>query len=336
VAGGPPDLLSIAEAAYRVGEPTPTWLEGVLAAVAGALGCAARGAATLFDATRPDWVELSGAINCDLPPPFLFGLFNQPPLSDTQTRQLVALYRGGYFGVARELLTIIPGAAALLDTFQIPELTGLIATDPTQTGCLITVVSPARAYSPRTRYLWRKLGAHVSAGLRLRRTLADVVGAAADPSERAEAVLTAANKIEHATGPAATRDGGEALRDGLARIEAARGERRHDATRAVDLWTGLVSGRWSLVEHFERSGRRYFLAFRNDPTVAPLRALTDRELQVWSYAAMGQSNKLIAYALGLSVPTVAGYLRQARRKLGGDVTLQTLAGLASGDVGPTK
>jgi DNA-binding CsgD family transcriptional regulator len=151
-----------------------------------------------------------------------------------------------------------------------------------------------------------------------------------------EAILTPAKRIEHASGPATTREGREALQDALARIEAAQGERRHDPVRAIDLWTGLVAGRWSLVDHFERGGRRYFLAYRNDPTLAPLRALTERELQVWSYAAMGQSNKLIAYALGLSVPTVAGYLRGARRKLGGDVALEALAGLAPDGSTPTK
>jgi DNA-binding CsgD family transcriptional regulator len=55
--------------------------------------------------------------------------------------------------------------------------------------------------------------------------------------------------------------------------------------------------------------------------------LTDRERQVFTYAAMGQSNKLIAYSLGLAVSTVAAHLERARRKLGGGASLKALQAL---------
>jgi DNA-binding CsgD family transcriptional regulator len=44
--------------------------------------------------------------------------------------------------------------------------------------------------------------------------------------------------------------------------------------------------------------------------------LTERERQVLAYADLGQSNKLIAYSLGLSTSTVSTLLSRARRKLG--------------------
>jgi DNA-binding NarL/FixJ family response regulator len=99
------------------------------------------------------------------------------------------------------------------------------------------------------------------------------------------------------------------------RIDAARSE-RDDAEHSVELWRGLVAGRWSLVEHFERDGRRYFLAHKNDPELAPDRRLSPREAQVLAYAELGYSNKLIAYSLGLSSSTVATVLGKARRKVG--------------------
>jgi DNA-binding NarL/FixJ family response regulator len=37
-----------------------------------------------------------------------------------------------------------------------------------------------------------------------------------------------------------------------------------------------------------------------------------------AFAALGHTNKLIAYELGLAVPTVAGHLRRAMDKLGLD------------------
>src|SRR5262245_25636839 len=78
----------------------------------------------------------------------------------------------------------------------------------------------------------------------------------------------------------------------------------------------LVAVRWSLVEHFERDGRRFYLAHKNDPELAADRSLTRRERQVLAYAELGYSNKLIAYSLGLSSSTVATLLFKGRRKLG--------------------
>ena len=144
------------------------------------------------------------------------------------------------------------------------------------------------------------------------------------PLESAEAVLSPTGRVEHAVGEAKRDDAREALRDALARIAGARGMRDDEPFRATELWTALCDGRWSLIEHFERDGRRYFLAHRNEPRLAATRALSERERQVFTYAAMGRSNKLIAYSLGLAVSTVAAHLERARRKLGGGTGLEAL------------
>jgi DNA-binding NarL/FixJ family response regulator len=135
-----------------------------------------------------------------------------------------------------------------------------------------------------------------------------------DLPNRAEAILSPDGKVEHAQGAGEPRAARNALRAALVRIDAARSE-QVDGERSVDLWRGLVSGRWSLVEHFERDGRRYYLAQKNDPELASDRALTPRERQVLGYAELGNSNKLIGYALGLSSSTVATVLSRAKRKL---------------------
>jgi hypothetical protein len=83
---------------------------------------------------------------------------------------------------------------------------------------------------------------------------------------------------------------------------------------AVEIWRGLVAGLWSLVDHIDTDGRRYLVAHRNDPTTPDPRALTERERQVVAYADLGQSNKLIAYQLGLSVSTVGVLLARAREE----------------------
>jgi DNA-binding NarL/FixJ family response regulator len=57
------------------------------------------------------------------------------------------------------------------------------------------------------------------------------------------------------------------------------------------------------------------VAHRNDATVPDVRGLTWRERQVAGHAALGHSNKVIAYELGLSVSTVGEHLARARAKL---------------------
>jgi DNA-binding CsgD family transcriptional regulator len=70
------------------------------------------------------------------------------------------------------------------------------------------------------------------------------------------------------------------------------------------------------VDHFDSDGRRYVLAHRNDARVPEdARGLTLRERQVLAHVALGQSNKVIAYELGLSKSTIAGHLARARKKL---------------------
>ena len=100
-------------------------------------------------------------------------------------------------------------------------------------------------------------------------------------------------------------------------MEKARGkQRKTDPEGATDAWNGLVTGRWSLVDRFERDGRRYIVARRNEHHLPDPRALTPRERAVAHLAALGKSNKLIGYELGISASTIAGHLSAAMKKLG--------------------
>ena len=222
------------------------------------------------------------------------------------------------FGSTKELFERLgawQAVGAVLERHGIADLVGINGLDPTGRGCTLAIAVPRKTHGARTVELWHRLAAHISAGNRLRKTLEELAAKDADPANSAEAVLGPNGTVEHAVGPAEPRAAREALKNALVRIDAARSE-RDDAHRSVDLWRGLVAGRWSLVEHFERDGRRYFLAHKNDPELAPDRALTKRERQILSYAELGQSNKLIGYALGLSQSTVSTILARARKKLG--------------------
>ncbi|MEM9727050.1 MAG: LuxR C-terminal-related transcriptional regulator, partial [Myxococcota bacterium] len=106
------------------------------------------------------------------------------------------------------------------------------------------------------------------------------------------------------------------LREAALQIDRARGKlRRSDPAQALELWTALVQGRWSLVDWFDTDGRRFVLALPNPPEIADPRGLTERENQVVTYVVLGQTNKMIAYYLGISSSRVSALLRSAMRKL---------------------
>ncbi len=115
----------------------------------------------------------------------------------------------------------------------------------------------------------------------------------------------------------APRTGHEEMSRWLPRTRRSRGPlRRTDPIEALDLWRGLVDGRWSLLEHHESDGRRYLVAIENPPTVTDPRRLSTRERQVVHCVADGNDNVLVGYRLGISASAVASHLSTALRKLG--------------------
>lgn len=71
-----------------------------------------------------------------------------------------------------------------------------------------------------------------------------------------------------------------------------------------------------MVDWFDTDRRRFVLAIPNAPGLTDPRGLTERENQVVTYAVLGQSNKMIAYRLGLSTSRVSTLLRSSMHKLG--------------------
>jgi DNA-binding CsgD family transcriptional regulator len=163
------------------------------------------------------------------------------------------------------------------------------------------------------RRLWARLTVHIAAGLRLRGLLQRPTL----ESDDVEAVLEPDGRCLDARGQASRQSARDVLRDTARRIDRARAHAGRQAPEeALELWQGLTAGRWSLVDHIDSDGRRFVIARRNDPQPADPRALSLRERQVATFAAVGRPNKLIAYALGISPAAVSTHLRQALRKLG--------------------
>jgi DNA-binding CsgD family transcriptional regulator len=319
----PGDTLSIIEVAYRPAETREAWATQVATAfqvVVKGAPCAA----LLYDATHARRVEIDWSWFDGFPAAAVAAL--DMPVPDDAGTALTSLYRTTVFARTREdFVPIEPRLRALLDGAG-RDFGFVNATDPTFQGMACVIPAPRNGFSIRSRYVWQRVAAHVAAGLRLQRTLTALHRGAA-PLDTAEAVLSPTGRVEHAVGSAKRLASRRGLQDALVRIAAARRVRHDEPERAADLWTGLFAGRWSLVEHFDRDGRHYFLAHRNEPSLGATRALSRRERQVFTYSAMGHSNKLIAYSLGLSLSTVAAHLARARRKLG-NVGLDALQSLA--------
>jgi DNA-binding CsgD family transcriptional regulator len=306
------DVLSVVEAAYRIDQPEDEWVRGLMSAAQPLIDVGLGVYAYLFDASDPAnlavrSLSLAGQGEGFELEPFLAAL------GQTPKEYVERSWRTRACGYASE----VPGfheLESVKNYFRprgIADIFAVSASDPTGNGCYLGAARPKIAkLGARERATWERVSAHLAAGFRLRRALPGSV------TQGAEAVLSPNGKVEHAEPEASSNAAREELRAAVRRIDRARGKlRRIDPAEAVEEWRGLVAARWSLVEHFESDGRRYLIARRNDPDAAGHDALTRRERQVLGYAALGHSNKLIAYELGVSASTVGVHLLRAARKL---------------------
>jgi DNA-binding CsgD family transcriptional regulator len=203
---------------------------------------------------------------------------------------------------------------AMNDVLGVKDMLGVMALEPDGRGACISVpyVDHVRL-PPQTLHQLARVTAHLGTAVRLHRR-----APSAEPENPdVEAVLDPGGKVHHATGRAREAASREALAGAVRAVERARGRlRRTSPDAAVESWRGLVEGRWSLVDQGESDGRRFILARRNEPGARDPKALLPRERDVLAYAALGHSNKHIAYALGLAPTTVATHLAAAIAKLG--------------------
>lgn len=171
---------------------------------------------------------------------------------------------------------------------------------------------------------YHQLAAHVAAGLRLRNEVGSI-----------DATLDTDGRCLDARGDARGADLRAELRRAVRARDAAR-TARADEERALEIWQGLVSGRWSLVDSYESDGRRFVVARKNAPAHRDPRRLTLRERQVAALLATASSNKLIAYHLGLAVSTVGELVTSIRRKLGASSRAELIFTLRSLDAANTR
>lgn len=147
------------------------------------------------------------------------------------------------------------------------------------------------------------------------------------------AVMHANGALVHAEPSVRDARSRELLSDAVRRVERSRGSlRRTDPVEALDLWKGLIDGRWTVVDWVDSDSRRYLVAYENHVSARHPRALTPRELDVAEYLVQGRSTSEIAWALGLSPGTVNRTAREVLAKL--SVTRRSDLSAIFGDVAP--
>jgi DNA-binding CsgD family transcriptional regulator len=192
-----------------------------------------------------------------------------------------------------------------------PDSFGLTASAPTHEGVVVNApLNEPTTLNARTKAAWRRVGVHLQAGYRLRKALTNT-------SIQPEAIVRPDGRIAHVEPEAAGADTRERLRLLVQRLDRLQrqGDDQPSGRNALEIWQGLIDGRWSLVESYDSDGRRFFLAYANEYGLQDPRALSRQERTVIALAAQGDSNKWIAYQLGIGESTVATHLRNAMKKL---------------------
>jgi DNA-binding CsgD family transcriptional regulator len=307
-------LLGLVESAYRFDESPRDWLD-TLSEVASELTPGTGAMVYAFDASHRPGVDI--------------GPWGATGVSDAFAESTIELnrkssddevdlfYRSGVTsGTVSEFLQSVGEDVAENESYDTttgargyPDTFGLTASAPDFRGLVINSPLATRTtLDERTRFRWRQVGAHLQTAYRLRR----YVDSAFDD---AEAVLEPDGRLVDASDGARDAERRSRLRDAVVAIDKARSG-SDESDSALDVWSALVDGRWSLVESIDTDGRRFYLAIPNGCETRELFALTDRERQVVAHVAQGDSNKWCGYQLGVSPATVSTLLRRALDKLG--------------------
>ncbi len=312
---GTPGWIDVVEAAYLVDVDEHAWLQGIVRAAEPLLDQGLGVVAYTYDVSRSDRVLVPAAARSPSMP-IATAEFLAAGIQATGPRYI----RQSYRAIQVETSSCIPGFETLVEpTFRaigVADMLGINGFDPSGVGAWLGAALPRRTALRRTeRSRYERIATHLGVAHRLRLRLASSEAAGNAPWN-ADAVLSPRGALEHAGGADVERARGQ-LRAAAVAIDRARGKLRRTAPdAALADWVGLADGKWSLVDKFDGDGKRYVLARRNEPRVGGLDRLTDRERAVAAYAALGHSNKLLAYDLGIAHSTVRVLLARAASKLG--------------------
>lgn len=302
--------VELLEVAYRTGRDDATWMRDVLSSFP-LLAPDRIGVGYRVDLSDPAQPKISGHLSTD---PRAFdsaGIAAGHQL--LMGGELSQLYRRRLTSVRSTFKADHPLVAEFLKPQGIEDAAALVALDATRVGVTFAITSASRiVFSAEERRLYERIASHLATAWRLQRCR-KVDGAL----DAADAIFDANGRLLNAENDAKNPASRQQLREFALRVDRARGSRkRADSEAALEAWTALVDGRWSLVEHFDTDGRRLCVFVRNDAQVTTSKPLDATERQTVALAAMALPNKLIAYELGISETRAVSAMRSGMRKLG--------------------
>ncbi|HEY2410161.1 MAG TPA: LuxR C-terminal-related transcriptional regulator [Polyangiaceae bacterium] len=313
-------LVAFLEAVYAFETSDEEWLSRVLVTAGAVCGDKHHYLAFFYDASNVDDFKLWNICVHNMPLEAMqsFEKFRTITGPDFVRATFRSLHVGSARRTAYTHMEPVLSERAQAGWGDIFNINGL---DPSGLGCLLTLGcrEPEFSPSPKEATVYRRMANHLGAAFRCRRRLAasESTESAARLTRDAEAIIDDGGQVVHAHGPAEGKSARERIRSSVAQIEAARTHGRRARGRdALDVWHPLTSARWTLIDSFEENGRRYVVARENQADTRGFSTLTDRERQVVVHAALGLSNKQIAYALGISDATVRVLMARAAGRLG--------------------
>jgi DNA-binding CsgD family transcriptional regulator len=302
------DAISMVEAAYDLETPERAWMQTLVERAIPLVPDATRGVVFALDASNPTCPKLGTPVGVGVEGEFPIELLRAMETDDNLTR-----YFKRKVATASEVLGTNKIGGNPVGDFVVkhgaPDSFGCVALDSENRGVVVcTDLSRPRRLGRSLRQRWALVGAHIASAHRLRARCADGVGD--------DCVMEPGGRIVHVEGDAVGRRARDELRQAVVTRDRARTRAVRTQPEALDLWPGLVSGRWSLVDRFERDGRRYVVAKCNEPAPAGPLALSVRERQVLGHLLQGDSVKITAYSLGLESSTVSSLAHSVLLKLG--------------------
>jgi len=308
------DLVHIVETMYQLDGTDTAWLTRVTEAVRSILDCHHMGiVSNFYDCPSPYAYRPDRTIAYDVPFGIAQGFFDYVKAPHPTFISDTILSRPWWFvRRVRRAEDVGPAFDRYRNLGIVDKLT-LNALEPDGRGCCFgsfhaRVETASRAW----RAALTRLAAHLATAHRLRRRFDAPV-----PMHAAELILDADGRVVHvetSTCGALDRNGLEDAAKTMIHARLPRG--RADSARAVGNWQALVCARWTLIDHFERNGRRYILAVENRSRHSGVDLFTARERDVVARALLGRANKEIAYELGLASSTVRVLISRACAKVG--------------------
>ena len=307
-----PDYLAVVEAAYAPCASDTDWLKGIAEVALPILDQGLGVHAWSYDASAPAADRMRG-----------FGQAGGDPSLEQGSRQFVAALPAEILPIFFPARPPVEVMHRVFDRVQpnldmiramgvarVGDAIGLRGHNPDGKGVVLAAAThgPAKI-PPRMTWSLTRIALHLASAARLR-----FHSPVASRLEDADAIFTPKGRLEHVATREAGADATRVLPNAVERRLAANGVRA-DPKRALELWRALVGGRWSVVDHVDRDGKRFILAKSNTPGVDEPVALTTSERLVLVYASWGHSNKLIAYEMGVSPAMVSTQLGSALRKL---------------------